>query len=104
MSTNRGMIKWAPFNAVESGNVMVNDVLSKRNIVKMPILSDDQINDLEHKIIESYNNGSIITILYFKGGKYYKKRGIIGNIEVNQAKIILKDGFCVFFSQIIEIS
>ena len=104
MSTNRGMIKWAPFNAVQSGNSMVNDVLKKKNKVTMPILSDDQIEVLEQKLINSYNNGNIITILYFKEGKYYKKRGIIGKIDRNMAKITLKDGFSVFFSQIIEIS
>lgn len=104
MSTNRGMIKWAPFNAVESGNIMVQDVLSKKNILKMPTLSDDQIEVLEHKLIEAHNNGSIVNILYFKEGKYYKKQGIIANIDVNKAKIVLKDGFFVFFSQIIEIS
>ena len=51
MSTNRGMIKWAPFNAVQSGNSMVNDVLKKKNKVTMPILSDDQIEVLEQKLI-----------------------------------------------------
>ena len=56
MSTNRGIKKWAPFNAVESGNIMVNDVLSKKNIVKMPTLSEDQINENEHKLIDAYNN------------------------------------------------
>lgn len=104
MSTNRGIKKWAPFNAVESGNIMINDVLSKKNKVKMPILSDDQIANLEEKLINSYNNGNIVTILYFKEGKYYKKQGIIGKIDKNTAKIFLKDGFSVFFSQIIEIS
>ena len=103
MSTNRGMIKWAPFNAVQSGNSMVNDVLKKKNKVTMPVLSDDQIEVLEQKLINSYNNGNIITILYFKEGKYYKKQGIIGKINKNTAKSVLNDGVSVFFSQIIEI-
>ena len=60
MSTNRGMIKWAPFSAVAPGNYMVNEVLNKKNKVKMPILSEDQINDINNKITTSFNNKEVI--------------------------------------------
>ena len=52
MSTNRGMVKWAPFAAVAPGSVMVNEVLAKKNKVKMPILSEDQIEDINNKITQ----------------------------------------------------
>ena len=44
------MIKWAPFSAVAPGAYMVNEVLSKKNKVKMPILSEDQINDINDNL------------------------------------------------------
>ena len=104
MSTNRGMIKWAPFSAVAPGSYMVNEVLNKKNKVKMPILSEDQINDINDKTLNAFNNKEIIKIKFFREGKYYEKRGIIANIDLNCRKILLNDGFSVFFSQIIEIS
>lgn len=104
MSTNRGMIKWAPFSAVAPGNFMVNEVLAKKNKVVMPSLSEDQIDEINNKIITAYNNGDIITVKFFRSGKYYLKQGIISKIDRNSANILLNDGFIVFFSQIIEIS
>ena len=103
MSSNRGMVKWAPFAAVAPGSLMVNEVLSKKNKVKMPVLSEDQIEDINRKITTAHHNKEIVKIKYFRGGKYYEKRGIIEEINVNTAKIVLNDGFSVFFSQIIEI-
>ena len=104
MSTNRGMIKWAPFSAVAPGTYMVNEVLEKKNKVTMPTLSEDQIEEISHRVIESFNNKDVVWIKFFRGGKYYKKQGIIATIDRNTAKITLSDGFVVFFSQIIEIS
>lgn len=103
MSTNRGLIKWAPFSAVTPGTYIVNEVLNKKNKVKMPILSEDQIIEINNKIITAFNNKDVIRIKFFKGGKYYIKQGIIVNIDKNFGKLLLNDGFSVFFSQIIEI-
>ena len=38
--------KWAPFAAVAQGSDMISEVLSKRNKVEMPILSEDQIQEI----------------------------------------------------------
>ena len=103
MSTNRGMVKWAPFAAVAPGSSMVNEVLAKKNKVKMPVLSDDQIEEINRKISTAFHNKDVIKIRYYRSGKYYEKRGIIEEISINTAKIVLTDGFSVFFSQIIEI-
>jgi hypothetical protein len=103
MSTNRGMIKWAPFSAVTPGNSMVNDVLAKKNKVEMPILSDDQINEINNKITTAFRNKDVIKVKYYKAGKFYEKQGIITEIDTNNAKIVLNNDFSVFFSQIIKI-
>ena len=64
------MIKWQPFNAVAPGSYMINDVLNEKNKVKMPVLSDDQKQILQDKIIEAFNNQEIVTIKYFRAGRY----------------------------------
>ena len=100
---NRKYVKWQPFEAVISGKVMVNEVLARKNKVKMPILSDDQIEEINRKMSTAHHNKDIITIRYYRSGKFYEKRGIIEEIDVNEGKIVLNDGFSIFFSQIIEI-
>ena len=94
--------KWNPFNAVASGEYMVNDVLKEKNKLKMPILSDDQKQELQNRMFEAFNNQEIIKVKYFKSGNLYVKEGKITNIDQNLHKIIINQTFPVFFSQIIE--
>ena len=97
------MSKWAPFNAVAPGDEMIKEVLKRKNVVKMPILSDDQINEIEKKVVNSFNNQVKIRIKYFRGGRFYLREGIVVNIDVLGRKIALNDEYNLFFSQIIEI-
>ncbi len=99
--SNRELVKWAPFSAVIPGNVMVNDVLKKKNKVKMPVLSDDQKNELQDKMITYYNNQEKVNIRYFKAGNIFKIKGIITNIDYNNHKLIINKEIQLFFSQII---
>ena len=95
--------KWNPFNAVASGSSMVYDVLKEKNKVSMPVLSDDQMNELQEKIMTAFNNQSLVKIKYFRNGRYYINDGIITNIDVLGHKIVLNGDFSIFFSQIIGI-
>ncbi len=103
MITNRGMLKWQPFNSVVSSTIMFDDVLKEKNKIKMPILSEDQKQELQDKIIESYNNQDIVKIKYYKDGRFYLIQGKITNIDENRHKIVINESFWVFFSQIVEI-
>lgn len=102
--SDRSKAKWAPFNSVVAGSEMVKDVLDKKYRVKMPILSDDQISEIEEKLICSFNNQAKIKIKYFRSGRYYLREGIVINIDVLGRKIALNDNYSLFFSQIIEIN
>ncbi len=95
--------KWNPFNAVASGGFMIGDVMSEKNKIEMPVLSEDQKMAIQERIFEAYNNQEIITITYFKGGNMYNIEGIIEKIDINARKIVINSDISVFFSQIVEI-
>ena len=95
--------KWNPFNAVASGGFMIGEVMSEKNKIEMPVLSEDQKMAIQERIFEAYNNQEIITITYFKGGNMYNIEGIIEKIDVNARKIVINSDISVFFSQIVEI-
>ena len=102
--SDRSKAKWAPFNAVAPGYEMVSDILKRKNVVKMPILSEDQLNEIEEKLVNSFNNQVKVKIKYFRGGRYFLREGIVVNIDVLGRKILLNDEYNLFFSQIIEIN
>ena len=93
--------KWAPFAAVAQGSDMISEVLSKRNKVEMPILSEDQIKEIEDKIYEAFHNNENVKIKFFKDGRFVIKEGKIKDIDKYGKKIILFPNFPLFFSQIV---
>lgn len=101
--SNRGMIKWQPFNAVATSSTLINEVLKKKNRIKMPILSDDQITNIENKILYSYKLQIPIKIKYYKNYSIFLKEGIISKIDINSKKIFINNNSTLYFSQIIEI-
>ncbi len=100
----RGIIKWQPFSAVVPSYRMINDVLSKKNVVEMPVLSEDQLVTIQEKLLSSFQKKEIVTILYFFAGRYYTIKGLVTQIDTNTHKILLNDKKSLFFSQIIRIS
>ena len=50
-NVERGIIKWAPFNSVVSGNEMLNSIVKEKNKIAMPTLSDEQKEVIEKKLI-----------------------------------------------------
>ena len=47
----RGIIKWMPFNSVISSKEVVNSILKEKSKIKMPILSEEQVINIEKTLI-----------------------------------------------------
>ena len=55
---DRGIVKWAPFNSVINGNQLLDEINYERNRISKPVLSEEQIADLEENIIKLNNKSS----------------------------------------------
>lgn len=99
----RNLVKWQPFSAVSPGKYLVDKVMKDKNKIEMPILSDDQLKEIENKLIRALELQDTISLLYYKDGKLYRKVGKVKKIDVNKRKIFLSETFSVYFEQIIRI-
>ncbi len=99
----RNLVKWQPFSAVIPGKYLVDKVMKDKNKIEMPILSDDQLKEIENKLIRAWELQDTISLLYYKDGKLYRKVGKVKKIDVNKRKIFLSETFFVYFEQIIRI-
>ena len=63
---DRGIVKWAPFNSVINGNQLLDEINYERNRISKPVLSEEQIADLEENIITAYSERSIINLYLYK--------------------------------------
>lgn len=93
--------KWAPFNSIMDGKIIINQIIKENNKISKPVLSDDQLNTLNNNIIESYNNKSLININYYSNGNIFNIKGIINFIDINNKYLIIKTKK-IYFSQIIN--
>lgn len=101
--SDRGMIKWLPFDSVTSSKKMVHSIMKEKNKITKPVLSEEQIKEIERGILEGFHNQNILRIVYFYRGSYQIKQGLILDLQENQKKIILEDHSSLYFDQIVQV-
>ena len=82
---DRGMMKWRAFNAV----IPAKELLKKDEPFHMPILSKDEISELEETIADSYYAHSEIELEFFENKKLLKIKGVVTKIDSTSKNIII---------------
>ena len=99
---DRGYKKWAPFNSVINGNILVNELLKNKKKINKPTLSEDQIELLNEKIYEAYTNHIKVKLSIFKDMNIYEINGYINNINTTNKSITFNNSY-IYLNQIIAI-
>lgn len=102
MKNDRGMIKWAPFNSVISNKYIINSLIKEKSKISQPILSNEEMLEIEEKIISAYYSKCCVTITYFQSGYLENIVSKIKKID-KIYKIIYLENTSLFFKQIIDI-
>lgn len=101
---DRGMIKWRPFDSLGSSSKMVQHILDEKNKFSKPIMSEEQLKEIETKIWEGFHSQMELSIVYFFRGTFQKKEhGLIIQIFPGQKRILFQDGTSLYFDQIIQV-
>ena len=98
------MNKWAPFQAVIDGDVLVEMVQNNKNKIQRPILSDDQIKDLEDWVQNSYLNKTNLKFTLYQNGKTNQLVGFVIKINQFEQKITLNSQKTIYFHEIVMIN
>lgn len=100
---DRGIVKWAPFNSVINGNQLLDEINYERNRISKPILSEEQIADLEENIITAYSERSIINLYFYKNGCINIINGQITKLDSANKIITINNKTRIYFNNIIDI-
>lgn len=100
---DRNNIKWAPFNSVINGSDVLKEINEEKSRVTKPVLSEDQLEEIENKIFEAMANESTIELIFYKNNHFYKTTGKITNVSPAQKKITINHKNSYYFSNIIKI-
>ncbi len=100
---NRGEIRWAPFQSILNVNDTMEELERKRNKTSKPILSTDELEQLERKILNAFHTRSFIEVTYYYQGIIYKKKGVISHISQNDFKVYFIDHTSLYFEQLLNV-
>lgn len=100
---DRGTVKWAPFNSVIDGNQILKEIKFEKSKIQKPILSDEQISDLEEKIITAYTQNIKISLYFYKNEHINTIDGKITKLDSVNKLIIINNTTKMYFNNIIDI-
>lgn len=103
MNKDRGMIKWQPFESLTPSKKVIDAILYEKSKRKKPILSLEQQQELEEKLIEAFYEQMEVTLKIYKNGHIETTTSSILEIDSIYKKITLKNKDKVLFKQIIEV-
>lgn len=90
---DRKMMKWMPFNALLEQGDHLRELIEARNQEDKPILSDDQLAELNYDLQRAYMSQDFVEITYFKQRKRHKVKGHIHQIDIqNKMLMIANEG------------
>ena len=104
MNKDRGIIKWLPFDSLVNSKSVVESILYEKRKVKKPILSLEQTEDIEKKLIEAFYAQEKITLQIYKNGYIKSITSTIVSMDGTYKKITLATNDTILFSQIVSIS
>ncbi len=100
---DRGKIKGTPINSVIDGNEVIKEIYEEKSRRDKPVLSEDQLEELESTILEVFNNQSVVEVIFYKNNHFNKIKGIITKVDTAQKKITINNKNSYYFANIIKI-
>ena len=90
-------MSWAPFNSVINNHDIMSDIKDKENNITKPNYTEEQLEELEFKIINAYTSQDQIYINYYHNHKNISINGIISKIDPIYKRIYINDKYINFF-------
>lgn len=77
--SDRGMIKWMPYQSLTEQAVCLSKMRKARNRVEKPQISSDKAEEI-NEVLCSYK-GEEVSLRFYKDGYIYEEKGVITMID-----------------------
>lgn len=88
---DRGMMRWVPFSAIKEQFEGLNELYEKQNEVPMPILDEQQLDEINEIVCEAMAENKQISISYKKQNKAYSEVGYIHYYDMICNELIIRN-------------
>lgn len=100
---NRGMVKWQPFAALNGQGKVLKNMKEMKYARPKPELSEDQVIEINDKLISAYESGENVRISYFKKGYFDYEYSTIRKIDKSRKIVLLSNGTKIPLTMIYDI-
>lgn len=83
------MVKWAPFVSLKEQTVYLNKLKQERLKVERPILSEDEMSEINDMLVNYH--GEVLLITYYDKGFIKDIRTTIKKIDTINKKVVTTD-------------
>lgn len=100
---DRGMAKWAPYKSLPEQEDYLEKMEEEKNKVDKPLLSDDELIELDTKL-STYNRGDPISIEYYDYGFIKIVDDYLDYIDTINKRIVLKNRMSIPVSNVLSLN
>lgn len=90
MYRDRGIIKWAPFDALIGFHALLADITYRLGKRDKPLLCDDRIEEINRQLIFALQHQKEVVIDYYVDGYFKKVYGVIKRIDSQHHRLWLE--------------
>ncbi|WP_210126474.1 MULTISPECIES: YolD-like family protein [unclassified Staphylococcus] len=88
----RGMVKWQPFKTMPEQYERLEQYVEDQNKIDKPLLSDDQLYELNETLMFKMLNDPEVIISYYESGYIKKIEGYIRKVDDYEQMLYLYEG------------
>ncbi|MFU8793113.1 MAG: YolD-like family protein [Acholeplasmataceae bacterium] len=88
---DRGIIKWAPFDALSGYQTLFDDLKRRLTAKEKPLLSDDMYQALNENLMRALETKASIKLTYFKAHSIYQVTGTITAVDWVYKRLVIND-------------
>ena len=100
---DRGMVKWAPYKSLPEQEDYLEKMEEEKNKVAKPLLSDDELIELDTKL-STYNRLHPISIDYYDYGFIKTVDDYLDYIDTINKRIVLKNRMSIPVSNVLSLN
>ncbi|WP_105996394.1 YolD-like family protein [Staphylococcus agnetis] len=87
----RGIIKWQPFKTIPKQYEMIDQFIENQNKIDLPILSEDQLQEINENVALKLGKNVVSTITYWDNGYIQSKDCFIKKLDRLEGKLIINE-------------
>lgn len=103
MYKDRGIIKWAPFDALVGFNSYLSEMIYEKEKISKPVLLEDKLEELDFILSEAFKNKLELQIEYFENGYIKTMYDHIKKIDYTFKEIKLNSNIIISIYNIIDL-